>query len=101
MNTFLSGPMSQYLRNQGRLGDTELAHVNPEEAALLRSLGGSGTINPSTGLREYYSEEEENEGGWSGVGDDGNGNGNGNGNDTSWWNSVSEWWIRETNYELD
>jgi len=38
---------------QGRNGDTELAHVNPEEKALLKSLGGSGTINPVTGLREY------------------------------------------------
>jgi len=79
MNNFLSGPMAQYLRDQGRFGDTELAHVNPEEEALLRSRGGSGTINPSTGLREYYSEEEENEGGWSGVGDDGKGKGEGKG----------------------
>ena len=39
---------------QGRNGDTELAHVNPEEKALLESLGGSGTINPTTGLREFY-----------------------------------------------
>ena len=39
---------------QGRNGDTELAHVNPEEKALLESLGGSGTINPTTGLREYF-----------------------------------------------
>jgi len=41
------------LASQGRRGDTELAHVNPQEAALLRALGGSGTINPNTGLREY------------------------------------------------
>ncbi len=39
---------------QGRNGDTELAHVNPEEKALLESLGGSGTINPNTGLKEFY-----------------------------------------------
>lgn len=37
----------------GRYGDTELAHVNPREAAMLRAMGGSGTINPKTGLREY------------------------------------------------
>lgn len=37
----------------GRNGDTMLAHINPQEAALLKSLGGSGTINPYTGLREY------------------------------------------------
>lgn len=37
----------------GRGGDTELAHINKQEAAVLRALGGSGTINPKTGLREY------------------------------------------------
>lgn len=31
-----------------------LAHINPEEAALLKSMGGAGTINPQTGLREFY-----------------------------------------------
>jgi hypothetical protein len=39
---------------QGRYGDTMLAHINPEEAALLKSMGGAGTINPQTGLREFY-----------------------------------------------
>ena len=38
---------------QGREGDTQLAHINPQEAALLKALGGSGTINPNTGLPEY------------------------------------------------
>jgi len=37
----------------GTNGDTELAHVNTFEASLLKSLGGSGTINDITGLREY------------------------------------------------
>ena len=41
------------VRQQGRYGDTELAHVTPREAAMLRAMGGSGTINPKTGLREY------------------------------------------------
>lgn len=39
--------------SKGRYGDTMLAHVTPEEAELLKSLGGSGTINPETGLREF------------------------------------------------
>ena len=30
-----------------------LAHINPQEAALLKALGGAGTINPNTGLPEY------------------------------------------------
>jgi hypothetical protein len=44
---------ARQLAAQGRGGDTELAHVNPREAAMLRRAGGSGTINPNTGLREY------------------------------------------------
>jgi len=42
----------QKLASYGRDGDTMLAHINPEEAALLKSRGGSGTINPNTGLPE-------------------------------------------------
>jgi len=34
-------------------GDTELAHINKWESNLLISIGGSGTINTVTGLREY------------------------------------------------
>ena len=37
----------------GRNGDTMLAHITPREAKLLRKHGGSGTINPATGLPEY------------------------------------------------
>jgi len=37
----------------GRNGDTMLAHITPQEAALLKRMGGSGTINPYTGLPEY------------------------------------------------
>jgi len=42
------------LASKGRYGDTMLAHINPQEAALLKARGGSGTINPKTGLREYF-----------------------------------------------
>ena len=41
------------VKAKGREGDTELAHVNPIEAMMLKRMGGSGTINPKTGLREY------------------------------------------------
>ena len=34
-------------------GDTELAHVNLKEVALLKAHGGAGTINPRTGLVEF------------------------------------------------
>lgn len=43
----------EYLRSQGRGGDTILAHINPQEAEILKALGGSGTINPNTGLPEF------------------------------------------------
>jgi hypothetical protein len=43
----------QRLASYGRGGDTMLAHINAEEAALLKSRGGSGTINPNTGLPEF------------------------------------------------
>tara|TARA_R110002126_G_scaffold51649_1_gene141058 strand:- start:60 stop:2168 length:2109 start_codon:yes stop_codon:yes gene_type:complete len=42
------------LASMGRYGDTMLAHINPQEAGLLKSMGGAGTINPQTGLPEFY-----------------------------------------------
>jgi len=42
------------IASKGRFGDTELVHVNQQEKDLLKSLGGSGTINPETGLNEYW-----------------------------------------------
>ena len=41
------------LASKGRMGDTRLAHINDYEANLLKAVGGSGTINPTTGLTEY------------------------------------------------
>jgi hypothetical protein len=32
-----------------------VAHISPEEAGLLKAMGGAGTINPETGLPEYFS----------------------------------------------
>lgn len=45
--------LAEMIRRQGRNGDTELAHINPIEGQILKSLGGSGRINPKTGIREY------------------------------------------------
>jgi len=39
----------------GRNGDTMLAHVTPEEMRMLKDRGGAGTINPRTGLPEFFS----------------------------------------------
>ena len=46
--------VAKELQDMGRGGDTILAHINPQEAALLKRMGGSGTINPATGLPEYW-----------------------------------------------
>jgi len=45
--------IARLLQDKGRNGDTILAHINPREAALLREHGGSGEINPETGLMEF------------------------------------------------
>jgi hypothetical protein len=45
--------LAKDLGKLGREGDTELAHVNPWEQKLLKSVGGSGTINPITNLKEF------------------------------------------------
>jgi len=45
--------VTEAIRSMGRGGDTILAHINPEEARLLKARGGSGTINPMTGLPEF------------------------------------------------
>jgi hypothetical protein len=52
---------AQSLAAKGRGGDTILAHINPEEAMMLKAMGGSGTINPSTGIMEF-------KGGGGGIG---------------------------------
>lgn len=46
-------PIAAGIASLGRNGDTMLAHITPSEARMLRRNGGSGTINPKTGLREF------------------------------------------------
>jgi len=45
---------SRRVAKAGRKGDTMLAHLSPSSAETLRSMGGSGTTNPQTGLKEYF-----------------------------------------------
>ena len=45
--------MAKELQEQGRNGDTILAHINKEEVEILKDHGGAGTINPETGLMEF------------------------------------------------
>ena len=50
---------TRMLAGKGRMGDTMLAHINEDEARLLKRYGGSGTINPETGLREFFNLGQE------------------------------------------
>lgn len=51
--------MAKRLASAGRRGDTILAHINPKEAKLLKKQGGSGEINPDTGIMEFADGEDE------------------------------------------
>jgi hypothetical protein len=48
--------MAEKVRSAGRGEDTVLAHITPEEAGILKLLGGSGTINPKTGQPEFLKK---------------------------------------------
>jgi hypothetical protein len=61
MNYYASGGQTQGLKSlaqelpkYGRYGDDVVAHISSDEARMLRAMGGSGTINPNTGLPEYF-----------------------------------------------
>ena len=49
--------MAQTLGAMGRGNDSLVAHITPQEAMLLKQRGGAGTINPRTGLLEFYDSE--------------------------------------------
>jgi hypothetical protein len=46
--------LAKELHKYGRNGDSIVAHINTQEAGILKALGGSGTINPDTGLPEFF-----------------------------------------------
>ena len=50
--------LAEMIRRFGRGEDKILAHITPEEAAKLKEMGGSGTINPMTGLPEFQEEDD-------------------------------------------
>ena len=69
-NGYANGGVAQAARKvakAGRKGDTMLAHINPTEAAILKRLGGSGTINPETGLPEFSFDSDGAMGGGGGY----------------------------------
>ena len=55
--------MAKRLAAAGRGKDSILAHINPKEAKLLKKHGGSGKINPATGIMEF----EDGDGGFGGY----------------------------------
>ena len=46
--------MAALLQGMGRGGDTILAHINPQEAMLLDAVTDGGSINPVTGMPEFF-----------------------------------------------
>ncbi|PKN20880.1 MAG: hypothetical protein CVU71_03625 [Deltaproteobacteria bacterium HGW-Deltaproteobacteria-6] len=46
------------IASKGQNGDTMLAHINTAEASLLKALGGSGTVNPRTGLPQFWGFDD-------------------------------------------
>ena len=51
--------IAKMLEKKGRGNDTILAHITKKEADILKDMGGAGTINPDTGLLEFYDGEFE------------------------------------------
>ncbi len=48
--------IAKNIRRHGRYGDTELVHMSPQEIKLLEKMSGNKpTINPVTGLKEYWA----------------------------------------------
>lgn len=63
-------------------GDTELIHATPEEKAILKLLGGSGSIDPVTGLPHYYQDRGDGTDGHQGAGDNDAGGADGTGSNS-------------------
>ena len=59
--------------------DRIVAHINPREAAILKALGGSGTINPRTGMLQF--DDGDGSGGTGSSGDSSTGDGGFGGGD--------------------
>lgn len=59
--------LAELVRQHGRGKDTVLAHITPREAEMLKANGGSGTINPMTGLPEFQDDSENYGYGYEGA----------------------------------
>lgn len=54
--------MASLLQQYGRNGDTMLAHINPKEAMLLNNVTDGGSVNPMTGMPEFFNDDDSDEG---------------------------------------
>lgn len=54
LDPLLAPRAAKQLSRFGRNGDSELAHINHQEQTLLDGLQGGRSINPTTGLPEYF-----------------------------------------------
>jgi len=76
---------AQALQSLGRGGDELLAHITPEEAALLHRVTDGGSINPQTGLLEFRFDasadhkSNQNDNSSTNGSSDGHGRGQGSG----------------------
>ena len=50
------------LAAKGRGKDSMIAHLSPREAGILKAFGGSGKINPATGMLEFDDSDSDSEG---------------------------------------
>lgn len=55
-----TGSLERAIASQGIKGDNQVAHINSAEASLLKMLGGSGTTNTATGLKQYFFDGRPN-----------------------------------------
>jgi len=83
--TYSPSEIRAILKRLASLGINEdkiIAQINPREAAVLKSMGGSGKVNPATGLLSFDDGGGGGDGGGGdGGGGDGGGDSGGGGND--------------------
>ena len=54
IKTWFTNLLYDDLASKGINGDTRIAYLTKEQQAFLKSIGGAGTLNPNTGLRQYF-----------------------------------------------
>jgi hypothetical protein len=50
----LKNILQKDISNKGINGDTEITFINQQQRQFLKSLGGADSLNPTTGLRQYF-----------------------------------------------